>query len=118
MNDAEYLNQMLQNNLYTLTTVDRKSEYDTEKDEFSWFNEYSTDIATNFTNVVKVSDSDARDQALAVYEHKKAIISEKETRIDTRMQDLQTEQAAIKQMIQGIEKVRNDNIERTFSIMG
>lgn len=118
VNDTEYLNQMLQNNLYTLTTVERTSEYDCKKDKFNWFNDYKTDIASNFTNVFQVSDSDLRNQALAEYEHKKAIISEKETRIDTRMQDLQTEQAAIKQMIQGIESVRNDNIERNFSIMG
>ena len=34
------------------------------------------------------------------------------------MKDLETEQSAINQMIQGIESVRNDNVERTFSIFG
>ena len=116
--DTDYLNQMLQNNLYILTTVERTSEYDCEKDLFSWSNEYSSDIASNFTNIFAVSDSSEINQALAEYEYRKSIITEKETRIDTRMQNLQTEQAAIKQMIQGIESVRNDNIERNFSIMG
>lgn len=109
---------MLQNNLYTITTVERTSEYDTDKNEFSWLNEYSTDIASNCDNIFAVSDSDARNQALAEYEYKKSIINEKETRIDTRMQDLQTEQAAIKQMIESVDKVKNDNIERTMSVMG
>ena len=118
VNDTDYLNQMLQNNLYTITTVERTSEYDTKKDKFSWLNEYSTDIASNCDNIFAVSDSDARNQALAEYEYKKSIINEKETRIDTRMQDLQTEQAAIKQMIESVAKVKSDNIERTMSVMG
>lgn len=118
VNDTDYLNQMLQNNLYMITTVERTSEYDTKKDKFSWLNEYSTDIASNCDNIFAVSDSDARNQALAEYEYKKSIINEKETRIDTRMQDLQTEQAAIKQMIESVAKVKSDNIERTMSVMG
>ena len=118
VNDTDYLNQMLQNNLYMITTVERTSEYDTKNDKFSWLNEYSTDIASNCNNIFTVSDSDARDQALAEYEYKKSIINEKETRIDTRMQDLETEQAAIKQMIESVKKVKNDNIERTMNVMG
>ena len=114
--DTDYLNQMLQNNLYTLTTVERNQELDQDSREFVWENSYTTDIASNFTNVYSVNDNSVQNEALAEYEYKKNIISAKETRIDTRMQDLQTEQAAINQMIQGIEQVRNDNTERTFSI--
>ena len=114
--DTNYLNQMLQNNLYTLTTVDREQVYDENSEEYVWGNSYSTDIASNFTNVYSVNDSDAANEALAEYEYKKSLISAKETRIDTRMQDLETELSAINQMIQGIESVRNDNIERTFGI--
>lgn len=47
---------------------------------------------------------------------KRASLNEKETRIDTRMQNLETEQSAINEMIKGIETVRNDNTERTFGI--
>ena len=32
------------------------------------------------------------------------------------MKNLETEQSAINQMLQGLEQVKNDNIERTFSI--
>ena len=49
-------------------------------------------------------------------EKEKEYDGQKETRIDTRMQDLETEQAAINEMIKGIETVRDDNSERTFSI--
>ena len=45
-----------------------------------------------------------------------AIINAKESRIDTKMQDLQTEQAAVSQMIQSIEKQKSDNSDRTFNI--
>lgn len=116
--DSDYLNQMLQNNLYTITSISREEECDCEKGIHKIINSYDTDIATNCSNIFQVNDSDIREQALSEYEYKKNLINSKETRIDTRMQDLQTEQSAINQMIQGIETVRNDNVERTFSIFG
>ena len=116
VSDTDYLNQMLQNNMYTLTTVNTNRELDSETGEYTWENSYETDIASNFDNVFTVNDNSAANEAMAEYEYKKNIINEKETRIDTRMQDLETEQSAINQMIQGIEQVRNDNTERNFSI--
>ncbi len=115
VNDTEYLNQMLQNNLFMMTTVDRDTEFDENSGEHIWDNDYTTDIASNFTNIFTVNDSDAREDALVEYEHKKSIINEKESRIDTRMKNLETEQAAINQMLQGLEQVENDNIDRTMS---
>ena len=118
VNDTQYLNQMLQNNIYTMTTVDRDAEFSDEHNSYLWDNEYSTDIASNFTNIFFVNDSNAREEALVAYEHEKSIINEKESRIDTRMQNLQTEQSAINQMIQGIESVKKENIDRTMNIFG
>ena len=115
VNDTEYLNQMLQNNIYFMTTVDRDTEFDENSGEYIWDNDYTTDIASNFTNIFAVNDSDAREDALVEYEYQKSIINQKEARIDTRMKNLETEQAAIKQMIQGIEQVKNDNIDRTMN---
>lgn len=116
VNDNDYLNDMLQNNMYMITTVDRNSEYNKNGDEYMFVNEYESDIATNHTNIFKVNDSDAREEALIEYEYEKGIISAKEAKIDARMQDLQTEQAAVSQMIQSIEQVKNDNVDRTFNI--
>lgn len=118
INDPEYLNQMLQNNLYMITSVDRDYEYNNNNGSYEWDNEYSTNIASNCTNIFSVNNSDLREAAMVKYENIKRKISEKETRIDNRMQNLQTEQAAIKQMLQSIQKVINDNIERTFSTNG
>ncbi len=111
VSDNDYLNQMLQNNRYYITTV----ETATDDDGKEYF-EYDTNSATNFDNIFQVNDSDAQEAALVEYEYQKSIINEKESRIDTRMQNLETEQSAINEMIKGIETVRNDNTERTFSI--
>jgi hypothetical protein len=116
VSDTDYLNQLLQNNIYSITTVNRTSEYNEDDGSIGWANEYSTDIASNCTKVVSVNDSNAANKALVEYESKKNIINAKETKIDNRMNNLETEQAAIKQMMQGIEQVEKDNIERTFSI--
>lgn len=111
VSDTDYLNQMLQNNMYYITTMD------TAKDaEGKEYYEYYTSPATNIDNVVTISDSDAEETARAEYEYQKSIINEKESRIDTRQEDLNTELSAINEMIQGIETVKNDNIERHFGI--
>ncbi len=111
VSDSDYLNQMLQNNQYYITTM--SSAVDKNGEDYY---EYSTSTAANFDRVYPVNDTNAQNEALAQYEYEKSIINEKESRIDTRMQDLETEQSAINEMIKGIETVRNDNTERTFSI--
>ena len=80
------------------------------------YNIYSSDIAANFPKIYQVSDNDAKEQALAEYEYQKSIITAKESRIDTRMQDLKTEQSAIQQMLTALKTITNDNIQRTFTI--
>lgn len=114
--EDDYLDQMLQNNLYRITTVDRELKYDPDNREHNWKNSYETDIASNMANVYTVNDSDARNEALVEYEHKKNLINKKESRLDVRLQNLQTELSAITQMLQSIENIRNENIERNFSI--
>lgn len=116
--DTNYLNEMLQNGLYSLTTMTKSLYTDGTNDDGTakYKYEYSTDIAANNTNVYTVNDTEAQNDAMVEYEHEKSIINAKETRIDTRMKDLETEQSAINQMLQGLEQVRNDNIERNFSI--
>ena len=109
--DNDYLNQMLLNNQYYITTI----ETETNSEGKEYF-EYDSSIASNFDNIFAVNDSDAQEEALVEYEYQKSIINEKESRIDTRMQNLETEQSAINEMIKGIESVRDDNGERNFSI--
>ena len=102
---------MLQNNQYYITTMTSA-----EDEEGEIYYEYSSNIASNFDQIFTVNDSGAQDEAQIEYEYQKSLINEKESRIDTRMQNLQTEQSAITEMIKGIETVRDDNGERNFGI--
>ena len=118
VDDNEYLNNMLQNNVYTITTVDRSNDYDYQKRKCVANNEYDTNIASNFSKLIQVNDNDAREQAYSDYEQEKSRINEKESRIDTRMKNLETEQSAINTMLEGIKAVMNKNIESNFNIFG
>lgn len=118
VDNDDYLNQLLQEGLYTITTVDRSKVENTNSftEDYLWQNTYNTDIATNYTNIFAVNDSDARLEAQVEYEKTKSIINEKETQIDVRMQNLKTEQDAVNTMIQSIESMLDENIEDKFSI--
>ena len=117
--DEDYLNQMLQNNLYTITTVDRKKVQSEDfSEDYFWKNTYNTDIATNYTNIFAVNDADARSDAQVEYERKKAVINAKETKVDTRMQNLKTEQDAINTMLQSLQSILDENVENKFNIFG
>ena len=120
VDDPDYLNQMFQNNDYYLTTITENKCYDPSRptDERNYHYSYDTYIASNFDKMFMVNDSDARDEALVDYEYKKGLISAKETRVDTRMKNLESEQSAITKMLESMDKVKNDNIERTFGIWG
>ena len=116
--DNDYLNQMLQNNHYYLTTMTENENYDDsviESHNNSKYN-FDTDIASNCDNIFMVNDQSIRDAALSDYTYEKSIINAKESRIDTRMKNLETEQSSIIKMMESIEKVKGDNIETYFSI--
>ena len=110
--DTDYLNQMLQNNQYYITTISTATNNDGEE-----YLEFDTSIASNVENIFSVNDSDAQEEALVEYEYQKSIINEKESILDTREANLNTELSAINEMIKGIETVIDDNSERNFSIM-
>ena len=105
---AEYLNGMLQNNMYFVTTCREKAD--------STGYQYTTQIASNVKKIFQVHDSNAENQALAVYESDKTLIQSKEKKIDARMRKLETEQEAINTEMDGIQKVISENIEKTFKI--
>ena len=116
--DTDYLNQQFQNNNYMVMTISKNDCYDPDsmfesnKTEFY----YDTYLASNYNKIYSVNNSDLANEALAEYEYKKSLITEKETRIDNRMNDLRTEEASIKQMLESINTVMNDNIEKTMGL--
>ena len=111
VDDNDYINQMLQNNSYYITTM----EEDTSDNSTGGFI-YDMDTASNYNNIFVVNDTDARDEALVDYEYKKSLINAKESKIDTMMTNLETEQSAIVKMMESVNQVKGDNIERTFNI--
>lgn len=119
VSDTNYLTQMLMNGTYAITRTTRtKSESETEPGVYNYTNKYETDIATNCKNVIQVSDTDAKDLALIKYEHEKAIINSKESAIDTKMKNLETEQSAIKQMMESTKNVIKSNIDKNLNVFG
>lgn len=115
VSEPDYLNQMLQNGMFNLMTVER-GLVDDGRGGYRYMNAYDTEIAVNCPNIVQVSDSDYRDDALVKYQHEKDIINAKETKIDIRMDKLKVEQDAITKMIDSIQKVMENNIEQHMNI--
>ena len=116
VNDSTYLNQLLQNGTYSITTVSREQNVNPQTQVCSWQNDYVTDIASNCTNIFAVNDEDAINLALAEYEHQKALINAKEARIDTRMSALKTEDEANAQIIKQLESRISDSVEQTMNL--
>lgn len=114
VSEPEYLNQMLQNNLYMITTVERNGEYNDDSDVFEWDNEYSTDIASNCNNIFAVSDNEGIYEAMAEYEYQKNLIHRKESQVDLKMKDLETELQSINSIIESTKKIEQENIEKNF----
>ena len=120
VSDQDYLDQMLQNNEYLITTMvknDNSTYWDSnnvEKQNSEYT--YNTDLALNTDNIFIVNDENKRQEALVDYEYKKSLISEKESRVDTRMKNLETEQKSINSMIESIKKAIENNVDSTFKI--
>ena len=83
---------------------------------FAIIEKFGSYALNNFDNIFTVNDTNAQNEAQVKYEYEKSVINEKESRIDQRMQNLETEQSAINEMIKGIESVRDKNVETNFSI--
>lgn len=111
--DNDYLNNMLQNNQYYITTME-----DTTDSEGKAITDYNQRLASDLDNIVSVNDSAYQQEALVEYEKEKANINDKESRIDVRMQNLETELSALNNMLKGEEQIRDDNFDRTMNIFG
>ncbi len=106
--DSEYLNNMLQNNLYTITTVEHDCDINGNK--------YTTNTADMSPNIFKVRDTDVAEEAKIRYYNKKALLSAKESRIDGWMRDLETKIQTYGTIMKSIEEVINNNIKNNFDV--
>jgi len=102
-----YLNAMLENNMYYVTEVDENSS---ETGSYT----YTNKLATNISKIFQVEDTNAENVAQSEYETEKTEISNKEERVDLRMNQLETEQSVITTELDSIKKIINDNVSSTF----
>lgn len=82
-------------------------------------NEWSeTSVATSTSNnyLQELQDDKDLKKAEAKYEHELGIINDKDTKFDNDLNNLETERTSITTEMESIEKVRDDNIDRTFGI--
>ena len=103
-----YLANKLMNNDYFVTECK-------ENADDTGYN-YTNKIASNVMKIFEVNDTDSQNQALSKYEADKTLISNKERRIDAMMQKLETEQEAINTELESVQKIVNDNIDKTFKM--
>lgn len=105
---ATYLNNKLQNNDYFVTECSEKADTSGYK--------YTSKMATSVRKIYQVHDENAENQALAEYETEKSAISLKEQKIDTIMEKLETEQESINTMMESVQKIIQENIDKTFKM--
>lgn len=111
--EAGYVDQMLQNNMFNFTKVDRELGIDNGNLFFE--NSYHTEMALNCPDIAQLSNAEVRDAALVEYEAQKSLINEKEDRIDLRMTNLETQASAIKQTISAIKSLIDNNIQQNMT---
>ena len=77
---------------------------------------YTTKMASSIHKIYQVHDDNAENEALVEYETEKSAISAKEAKIDVIMQKLETEQEAINTTMESVQKIIQENIEKTFKM--
>lgn len=88
-------------------------DVDVYKEFFKVFGD--TSVSTS-TKLQEVSDELGLKKAEAKYEADMNKINKKDTRFDTELSQLETERNAIKEEIDALKNVANDNVQRTFKI--
>ena len=103
----EWLNNMVEAGLVLIDVYDPDSKEWTET---------SVATSTNANYLQEVQDDTDLKKAEAEYEHELDIINRKDTKFDQDLTKLETERTSITTEMESIQKVRDDNIERTFGI--
>lgn len=106
---TEWFNNMITSGLVSIYMLD------TTKTDKGW---EVTTIATSVGNnyLQEVNDEEKAKKAEAEYDHEMKIINRKDTKFDTALKKLETEENACKTEIDSIKKVKDENIERTFNL--
>lgn len=105
---VEWFNSMVTSGLVTLYMLD------TTKTKGWEVTTIATSVGDNYLQ--EVQDEEKAKKAEVEYEHETKIINRKDTKFDTELKKLETEENACKTEIDSIKKVKDDNIERTFNL--
>ena len=107
-NDAsQWFNQKVKSGQFLIDV------YNESKKEWQ---ETSVSTSTNENFLQEVNDETDLKKAELEYEYELGKINKKDTNYDKDLSNLETERTSIKTEIESIQKVRDDNIERTFGI--
>ena len=108
-NGNTWLNNMVESGLVTIQV------YESDSSEPGWTD---TNVATSTNENYLQETQDEKDlkKAEAEYEYELDKINQKDTKFDTELSKLETERTSITTEIESVQKVRDDNIERTFGI--
>lgn len=102
MNDNEYLATMLRNGTMFLSSISDDDFY------------YQSNYATN-KYIKEVTDEEGIAQAEAKYQREKRRIQNKESIIDMKMKNLDTEISALNQEYSSIKNIINNSIKNAIS---
>ena len=105
---TEWFNNMVTSGLVSLYVLD------TSKDKGWEVTTIATSVGNNYLQ--EVNDEEKAKKAEVEYEHEMKIINRKDTKFDTALKNLETEEQACKTEIDSIKTVRDNNIERTFNL--
>ena len=107
-NNADYLNNKLQNNEYFVTVCSDR----VDRTGYNFVNK----MASSVMKIFEVADDNKQNEAMSKFEAEKTRISNKERKIDLIMKKLETEQEAINTEMDAVQKVENENISKTFKM--
>lgn len=110
-NDSDWLKNMIQCGKISLEIINIDENGNVSFDTSS----PSSDTYVSYTNTSSI-DKTALAKAEAEYEHKTKEIDNKDKEYDMDLSKLETERTALTTEYESVQKVINDNIERTFGI--
>ena len=105
---TEWFNNMVTSGLVSIYMLD------TSKNKGWEVTTIATSVGNNYLQ--EVNDEEKAKKAEAEYEHEMKIINRKDTKFDTALKKLETEENACKTEIDSIKKVKDENIDRTFNL--
>ena len=105
---TEWFNNMVSSGLVSIYMLD------TSKTKGWEVTTIATSVGNNYLQ--EVNDEEKAKKAEAEYEHEMKVINRKDTKFDTALKKLETEENACKTEIDSIKKVKDENIDRTFNL--